>query len=94
MPSDHLSRWQRAQPVRYVAGRRSPSPTEHERQRLAHEAESEAHQADSGGLDWFTTISKKNPTKAKQLQQTTPHPSPLQSCDAKQNPRDCKELHD
>ena len=57
-----------------MAGRREPSPEEHERQRLAHEAESEAHQANIDGLDWLTTMQRKNPKKAKQLQQTTQHP--------------------
>ena len=74
MPRLDHSGWQRSQPERHVAGRRPPSPEERERQRLAHETESEAHQANSGGLDWLTTIQKKNPKKAKQLQQTTQHP--------------------
>jgi hypothetical protein len=69
-----MSGWQRQQPERYVAGRRPPSPEEHKRQLLAHEAESEAHQANNGGLDWLTTMQRKNPKKAKQLQQTTQYP--------------------
>ena len=60
-----MSGWQRQKPKRYVAGRRPPSPQEHERQRLAHEAESEAHQANSGGLDWLTTMRKKESDKSK-----------------------------
>ena len=69
-----ISGWQRQQPGRYVAGRRPPSPEEFERQRRAHEAESEAHQANSGGVDWLTTMQKKNPKKARQLQKTTQSP--------------------
>ena len=74
MRSDH-SGWQKSQPERHVVGRRPPSPEEHERQRLAHE--SEAHQPNGGGLDWFSVMQKKNPTKAKQKQQTTPSETPF-----------------
>ncbi len=74
MPRSDHSGWQRGQPERQVAGRRKPSAEEHERQRLAHEREMEAHQANSGGLDWLITLEKKDPKKAKQLQQTTQHP--------------------
>jgi len=56
---DHIG-WQRSQPERHVAGRRPPSPEEHEGQRLAHEQEMEAHQANAGGLDWLTTLQRKN----------------------------------
>ena len=73
MRADH-SGWQRGQPERWVAGRRKPSPQERKRQRLAHEQEMEAHQANSGGLDWLSTMQKRNPKKAKELQQTTQHP--------------------
>lgn len=74
MPRSDMSGWQRQQPERYVAGRREPSPEEHERQRLAHEQEMEAHQPNSGGLDWLTTMQRKDPKKAKQVQQTTQYP--------------------
>jgi hypothetical protein len=60
-----------------VAGRRPPSPEENERQRLAHEREMEAHRPNSGGLDWLTTMQKKNPKKAKQRQQTASNATPL-----------------
>jgi hypothetical protein len=73
------SGWSRSQPERYVGGRRPQSPAEHERQRLAHEEASAAHQANSGGLDWLTTLQKKDPTKAKQLLQTRPSATPLRS---------------
>lgn len=59
------SGWQRGQPERHVAGRRPPSPEEHERQRLAHEQEMEAHQPNSGGLDWLTTMQKKESEKSQ-----------------------------
>jgi len=60
-----VSGWQRQKLERYVAGRRPPLPEEHEHQRLAHEAESEPHQANSGGVDWLTILQRKNLKKAK-----------------------------
>ena len=60
---EDMSGWQRGQPERHVAGRRPPSPEEYERQRLAHEAESEAHQANSGGLNWLITLGKRTRRK-------------------------------
>jgi len=75
-----MSGWQRQYgDKRYVGGRRDPSPTEEERKRLAHEDDNSAHQANSGGLNWLVTLEKKDPKKAKQLQQTTQHPAPLRS---------------
>jgi len=68
MPRSDHSGWQRQQPERHVAGRRPPSPAETKCQRLAHEQEMEAHQPNSGGLDWLTTMQKKNLKKARQLQ--------------------------
>lgn len=62
---DEMSGWQRGQPERHVAGRRPPSPEEYERQRLAHDAESEAHQANRGGLDWLITLEKKGPEESQ-----------------------------
>ena len=63
MPRSDHSGWQRGQPERQVAGRRKPSAEEHERQRLAHEREMEAHQANSGGLDWLITLEKRTRRK-------------------------------
>lgn len=67
---DHSGR-QRGHPPeqRYVAGRRPDSPEERERKRKAHEAESELHPA--SGIDWLTAMQRKDPEKAKRLQQTT-----------------------
>lgn len=80
MPRSDHSGWQRQWgDKRYIGGRRSPSAAEHERQRLAHEEENSAHQANSGGLNWLITLGKKDAKKAKQLQQTTQHLFPVEA---------------
>jgi hypothetical protein len=77
--SDHPG-WRRQQPERYVAGRRPDTPENREIARLAHEAESEAHQANSGdGPDWLTVLTRTDPERAKKLQQTTNDRPPLQT---------------